>query len=115
MAVSQLETTFTTIGMRRPTIHAAGKQASTYGSVLSKPAGEPVNAIAAPDQMPALNDRTLVVAALGRCTPEAVAATEIQQPRKTPSAQLAGTPSKAMIIDVVASTSRFAAQVRFGA
>ena len=52
MAINQLEATFTTIGMCRPTIHAAGTHASTYGSDLSKPVGEPVSAIAAPDQMP---------------------------------------------------------------
>lgn len=118
MAISQLETTFSAIGMCRPTSHAAGTHASTYGSVLSKPVGEPANAIPAPDQMPALNDAAIATRgtiARGRCTTAALAATEIQPPRKTPSIQLAGTPNKAMTVDVVASTSRCAAHVRFGA
>lgn len=118
MAISQLEATFTTIGMCRPAIHAAGTHASTYGSVLHKSTGEPASAIAAPDQMPALNDNAFavrVMAAFGRCTLQAFAATETQQPEKTPSAQLAGKPSAATIAEVITSTSRFAGQLRFGA
>src|SRR5258708_3481438 len=107
-----------TIGACHLMSKAAGNSASTQSSAFGRSRRDPASASAAPDQNPALSDRANAPRGLsprGRYTVAALAATLIQQPRKTPSSQRGGTGARAIAIAVTASATTLDPQARRGA